>query len=145
VKNTVNTGSDNRFYNQSSRLSVNYIFWKGIVFNTDLNHQLYTGLSADYNQNFFLWNMSIGKKLFKKQQGEIKVSVFDLLGQNQSIQRTVSEIYSEDVRTNVLQRYFMLTFTYNLRFFKGGATMPDTGSEGDHGMGVPPHGRHSFR
>lgn len=138
VKNTVNTGSDNRFYNQSSRLSVNYIFWKGIVFNTDLNHQLYSGLSAGYNQNFFLWNMSIGKKLFRKQQGEIKLSVFDLLGQNQSIQRTVSEIYSEDVRTNVLQRYFMLTFTYNLRFFKGGATMPDPGTEGDRGMGGPP-------
>jgi len=121
VKNTLNTSSDNHFYNQNSRLSLNYIFWKGIVVNTDLNHQLYAGLSEGYNQNFFLWNMSIAKKLFRKQQGEIKLSVFDLLGQNQSIQRTVSEIYSQDMRTNVLQRYFMLTFTYNLRFFKGGA------------------------
>lgn len=124
VKNTVNTTSDNHFYNQMTRLSVNYIFWKGIVLNSDITNQFYTGLSAGFNESYYLWNVSIAKKLFKKQQGELKFSVYDLLGQNQSIQRTVSEIYSEDVRTNVLQRYFMLTFTYTLKAFKGGSTAP---------------------
>jgi hypothetical protein len=136
VKNTLNTASDNSFYNQNSMLSVNYIFWKGIVFHTDLNHQLYSGFSAGFNQNYLLWNMSIGKKLFRKQQGEIKVSVFDLLNQNNSIQRTITQLYSEDVQTNVLQRYFMLTFTYNLRFFKGGASMKDVENN------KPPHPWH---
>lgn len=119
VTNTVNSSSDNNFYNQSTRLSVNYIFWKGIVLNTDIVNQFYTGLSQGYNQNYYLWNASIAKKLFRNQQGEIKISVYDLLGQNQSIQRTISEIYAQDVRTNVLQRYFMFTFTYTLKAFKG--------------------------
>lgn len=126
VKNTINTASDNHFYNQLTRLSVNYIFWKGIVLRSDITNQFYTGLSQGYNQNFYLWNAGIAKKLFKSQQGEIAFSVYDLLGQNQSIQRTVSEIYSQDVRTNVLQRYFMLTFTYTLKAFKGsGADVPE--------------------
>lgn len=140
VSNTLNTSSNNKYFNQTSRLSLNYIFWKGIVFNTELNHQLYSGLSAGFNQNFLLWNMSLAKKIFKNQQGEVKLSVFDLLKQNNSIARSVTETYTQDLRTNVLQQYFMLTFTYNLRFFKGGASMKDAekGNRNmDHGM-MPP-------
>jgi hypothetical protein len=61
--------------------------------------------------------MAIAKKMFKGQKGEIRLSVFDLLNQNQSIYRTVSETYFEDVNTQVVKQYFMLTFTYNLKNF----------------------------
>jgi len=57
------------------------------------------------------------KKLFKAQKAEIRLSVFDLLNQNQSIYRTVAETYIEDVTTQVVKQYFMLTFTYNLKNF----------------------------
>jgi hypothetical protein len=43
--------------------------------------------------------------------------VFDLLKQNRSISRTVTEVYVEDVQSQVLRQYFMLTFTYKLRNF----------------------------
>jgi uncharacterized membrane protein len=43
--------------------------------------------------------------------------VFDLLKQNQSITRTVTESYIQDVQNQVLQQYFMLTFTYSLKNF----------------------------
>jgi hypothetical protein len=146
VRNTLNTASNNTFLNQSSRLSLNYIFWKGIVFNTELNHQYYTGLSEGFNQNYLLWNMSVAKKLFKNQQGEIRLSVYDLLKQNNSIVPTVTETYTQYTQTNVLQQYFMLTFTYNLRFFKGGASMKDVNSKEENRMhpgmdfGPPPGG-----
>jgi hypothetical protein len=84
-------------------------------------HQLNTGLSAGFNTNYMIWNMSIGKKIFANQRGEISLNVFDLLKQNISIRRNVTDIFVEDVQSNVLQRYFMLTFTYNLRHFSGGA------------------------
>jgi hypothetical protein len=61
--------------------------------------------------------MSAGKKILKDQRGELRVSVFDLLKQNQAIRRNVTENYIEDVQNDVLQQYFMLTFTYNLRNF----------------------------
>ena len=44
----------------------------------DLNHQLYSGLSDDFNQNFWLWNMSFGRKLFKNKLGEINISAFEI-------------------------------------------------------------------
>lgn len=143
VRNTLNASSNNEYFNQTSRLSLNYIFWKGIVFNTELNHQFYSGLSAGFNQSYLLWNMSLAKKVFKKQQGEIKLSVYDLLKQNTSVVPTVTDAYIQYSQTNVLQQYFMLTFTYNLRFFKGGASMKDVEGKGDHGgrdFGPPPGG-----
>jgi hypothetical protein len=61
--------------------------------------------------------MGAGKKFLKDQKGELKLSVFDLLKQNTSITRTTTELYVEDVRNDVLQQYFMLTFTYKLKNF----------------------------
>lgn len=130
VVNSINERSNQEFYNQTTSATLNVIFWKGIVFNTQASHQFYTGLSDGYNQNFVLWNMGLGKKFLKNDKAEIRLSVYDLLGQNSSIERTISEIYSEDVRTNVLQRYVMLSFTYKLREFKG-----DTPSQGGRGRG----------
>jgi hypothetical protein len=90
---------------------------KGWLLNNDISNQLYKGLSSGFNQNYWLWNMAVAKKIFKKQEGEIRLSVFDLLNQNQSITRTIAETYIEDVTTKVVKQYFMLTFTYNLKNF----------------------------
>jgi hypothetical protein len=59
----------------------------------------------------------VGKKFLKNKQGELRLSVFDLLKQNQSIVRTVTDTYIEDVQNQVLQQYFMLTFSYKLKNF----------------------------
>lgn len=61
--------------------------------------------------------MSVGKKFLKEQKGEVKLSVFDLLKQNRSITRSVTESYVEDVQNEVLRQYFMLTFSYKLKNF----------------------------
>ena len=62
-------------------------------------------------------NASLSKQLFKKKEGEIKFYIFDLLNQNVSIRRTVSGNTIQDIQTEVLKRYFMISFTYNLRKF----------------------------
>jgi vacuolar-type H+-ATPase subunit D/Vma8 len=71
-----------------------------------------------------LWNGGIGYKLLKKKQLELRVSVFDILNNNNSITRNVTESYIEDVKSNVLNRYYMMTLTYNLRNF--GTKAPET-------------------
>ena len=64
--------------------------------------------------------MSIGKKFLNNDRGEISLGVFDLLGQNNNLTRLVTETYIEDVQTNVLQQYVMLSFKYDLRNFRIG-------------------------
>ncbi|MEO8584114.1 MAG: outer membrane beta-barrel protein [Flavitalea sp.] len=120
VKNDLQPTLNNHYFSHVAGLQFNLLSKKGWFIQNNLTNQLYTGLSQGYNQSYFLWNMSAGKKIFKKQQGELKASVFDLLKQNRSIVRTVTETYIEDAENQVLRQYFMLTFSYNLRTFGTG-------------------------
>jgi len=76
-----------------------------------------SGLAAGYNQRVLLWNAGLVYQLFANKQGELKLYAFDLLGQNRSVQRTVTDTYIEDVRSRVLTRYLMLSFAYQVRSF----------------------------
>jgi hypothetical protein len=119
VKNSVQAALNSNYFSNSASMKFNWIFWKGFELNNAITLQKYSGLGAAYDKAYTLWNAGIGKKFFKKQNGEVQLSAFDLLGQNNSISRNVTGTYVEDSRTNVLRRYFMLTFTYNLRNYKG--------------------------
>jgi hypothetical protein len=113
TKNATNT----KFTNQVIGGQLNLLNKKGWFVQNDVSGNVYSGLADGFNQRYWLWNAAIGKKILKKQAGELKLSVFDLLKQNQSIVRTVNSEYIEDVQTQVLQQYFMLTFTYKLKNF----------------------------
>src|SRR5450432_2521041 len=73
--------------------------------------------AAAYNASVPLLNPSIAKQLFKKKNGELRLSVFDLLNQNTSVNKSVTANQESYTRTNVITRYAMLTFTYNLNNF----------------------------
>jgi hypothetical protein len=119
-ENTLNTNLNTDFFQQRFRLNFNWIIWQGIIYRLDLNHQINSGLNAGFNTNFSLVNMSLGKKVFKNQRGEVSLMVYDLLNQNTNIRRNITETFIEDIQTNVLQQYFMLSFTYNIRRFSKG-------------------------
>lgn len=120
VENTLNPSLNDKFFQQRFRVNFNWIMFAGIVYRLDLNHQINSGLSDGFDNNFSLINMSLGKKIFKNQQGEVSIMVYDLLGQNANVRRDITETYIEDIQTNVLRQYFMLSFTYNLRRFSKG-------------------------
>lgn len=123
VSNTLNKNLNNTFFNQNSQFKIRWIIAKNFVIATDVTHLYFSGLSQGFNQNFILWNGGIGYKFLKDNAAEIMLSTFDALKQNNTVSRNVTETYVEDIRTNVLQRYFMLTFTYNIRKYK----IDDTG------------------
>ncbi|MBK7148829.1 MAG: outer membrane beta-barrel protein [Bacteroidetes bacterium] len=117
VKNSLRTNADNNFFNHFANAKVNWMFWKGFVFNTSVSNTFYAGLGDGFNQNIFLWNAALGYKFLKDKSLDVRFSVNDILNQNNGISRTVNENYLEDTRTVVLQRYCLLTITYNLKFF----------------------------
>ena len=117
AKTTGGTTVNNNFENQAIGAQINLLTKSGWFLQNDVTNQKFSGLTGDLNQNFTLWNAALGKKFLKNQMGELKLSVFDLLKQNQSITRIVTGNYVEDSRTQVLQQYFLMTFTYNLKNF----------------------------
>lgn len=114
---TLQSAQNADYFTQTFTTEATYYTKSGWVVASDFDYIINTGQSAGYNTNIPLWNASLSKQLFKKKEGEIKFYMFDLLNQNVSIRRTVSGNSIQDIQTQVLKRYFMVSFTYNLRRF----------------------------
>ena len=110
---------ENNYYTQSTKADLFWNFVGGVFVGTSVNHQLYTGLGDEFDRSILLTNMDIGYRIPPSNKTELKLTVFDLFNQNASISRNVTDVYIEDVRTQVLRQFFMLTVTYNLRRFGG--------------------------
>ncbi len=122
VENTIQPQADNNFITHSVEFRNLFLFKKGFLWQNDITYQSYNGLSDSFNQNYLLWSMSVGKRFMKDERAELKLTVFDLLNQNNSISRNVTETYVEDIQTQVLNRYFMVSFSYMIRHFKSTKT-----------------------
>jgi hypothetical protein len=134
VNNSLNSSLNSKFFQQRFRVNFNWIIWEGIIYRLDLNHQINSGLSQGFDTNFSLVNMSVGKKIFNNQRGEISLMVYDLLGENANVRRNITETFIEDVQSNVLQTYVMLSFTYNLRRFSKGMDEKDYSDRYQNGI-----------
>jgi hypothetical protein len=131
-KTNTASSTNTNFLNQTIGGQVNLLSKKGWFVQNDVSGNIYSG---DLDQRFWLWNAAVGKKFLKNKAAELKLSVFDLLKQNQSITRTVTGTEITDLQTQVLQQYFMLTFTYSLKNF--GVAKASTGGERNFGGGRP--------
>ncbi len=91
----------------------------GWIVASDFDLTKYGNRPDGYNNSVFLITPSIAKQFLKNKTGEIRLSCFDVLKQNTSISSQATANQLVTTRTNNLTRYFMLTFTYNLRNLTG--------------------------
>ncbi len=136
IKNTIQSQTNSNYFTQSFWAEPTYTLKGGWVFSNDFTYSFYTGRTNGYNVSVPLWNAYVSKLMFKKQNGELKFSMYDILNKNQSVTRSTTNNSVSDVQNNVLKQYFSLTFTYNLRKFAGqqpAATPP--AFKGMRGMG----------
>ncbi len=119
VLNSLEPALNANYLNQLAGLRGNWQPTPQWMLSSEWAYTRYSGLDAGIDPDFLLWNAGIGYRLGKNGDGELRISAYDLLGQNQAIGRTVSDVFVEDTRTSVLQRYFLLTLTWNIRYFKG--------------------------
>ncbi|HKP31283.1 MAG TPA: outer membrane beta-barrel protein [Chitinophagaceae bacterium] len=119
------TGQQNtNYWNQEVSLDANIYFPHGFSLASEYTFTRNTGYSNGFNTNVSLWNAGIAKQMFKNKKGEIRVQMFDILNQNVGISRNANQNYIEDVQTKILNRFFLVGFTYNISRFAGkGAPM----------------------
>jgi hypothetical protein len=117
ARNSLQPTQNLNYYTQVLSTEITYYTKSGWIVATDFDYTYNGNRAAGYNASVPLLNPSFAKQIFKNKQGELRLSIFDLLNQNVSVSRTVTSNTILDSRTNVLTRYAMLTFTYNLRKF----------------------------
>jgi hypothetical protein len=134
TRNSLQQSLNNDYNSYLNTANLKWVFWEGIFIQGEMRNQLYTGLVQANNDLYTILNFSIGKKLLND-KAELKLTLFDALNQNKSLQTNVTDSYIEYTQNNILQRYLLLTFTLNLKNFAG------KGSEsGTHDGFRPPGG-----
>ena len=120
VRNSIREDLDDDFYTGRASARFTVLPWAWLILESDLNLLHYEGLSSDFNRNIAFWNASVGYRFLSNRAAQLRLTVTDILGQNSSINRLVTDIYIQDTQSQVLTRYVILSLTYNFRSLQEG-------------------------
>lgn len=102
----VNHGFDNEFVVRMP---------KHIIWETQVSYSYNGSIPNGLPKNAVRWNAAVNITMLKNEAGVLKLSVFDILNQNNNIWTNTSRNMIVTGYSNVLSRYVMATFTYNVR------------------------------
>lgn len=106
-------------------ISVTLTAWKKWKLSGSYDYKLYTSDQFAENQSLPLMQLSLSRFILPGDKGQIKFSVFDVLDENRGLSLTSNPNYIEEIRSNSIGRYAMLSFIYSLR---GAGAQPPGGS-----------------
>lgn len=76
------------------------------------------------NNNVWLWNGYVGKKIFKNDKGLIKLYAYDILNQNKGFDRFISGNQFTERNYQKLTQYTLLSFVWNFSKTPGAVNTP---------------------
>jgi hypothetical protein len=104
-------------YNPEAFLGVDLPF--KFRLNTDVNYFFREKTSVfDRNNNAFIWNATLERKIFKQKDVRISFTVNDLLNQNIGFNRQISSNFVNETSWQVIRRYWLVNIVWN--FSKNG-------------------------
>jgi hypothetical protein len=116
---SVNKQLDQRFFNSSYSAEMNLKFPGDVYLSSRFNLNTFRNSRLNFNPIQPILNLSVYKIMLKSKKGEIRLSAFDVFNQNQGISQSAFQNFVTTSRVSTLARYFMLSFTYNMRGVKG--------------------------
>lgn len=124
TKNNVTDNGNNNTYRFSYGPRVEWTMPWGTKLSTDYGVQSRRGYSReDMNTNEMIWNASLAHSFLKGKALTLKAEFFDILGQQSTINRWVSEFSRSDSRTNDIYQYGMFSVIYRFSVIGGKNTM----------------------
>ncbi|MFO7744467.1 MAG: outer membrane beta-barrel protein [Psychroflexus sp.] len=114
----INANRNEEFTNLNFSLEATTYWPKNVVFGNDITYFKYGNVAADFRSTSLQWNMSLGYQ-FAKDNATLKFKVYDLLDENIGTRRQTGDDFVQDTDQLILERYFMLSFTYKFSKFGG--------------------------
>jgi hypothetical protein len=128
AKYSLQSSLNNNYLTQDYSIDAGWQLPKNFYLSSDFTYTISSKRSEGYNAKVPLWNASFSKLFLKYNRGEMKISVHDLLNENQAIVRTTNSNYIEDQSNRVLKRFYLLSFTYSLNKMSANAGGPGRGN-----------------
>ncbi|MEO6682628.1 MAG: outer membrane beta-barrel protein [Ginsengibacter sp.] len=116
------SGLNNRQFGNSTKtttVSANYNFTIKISLSSNISYNTTSSTNAK-NIDFTILNANLNYRFLKGNTGELKFSALDILQQNISVINTGNNNTLTTGVANVLQNYYMISFSYFPRQFGGG-------------------------
>lgn len=88
---------------------------KHVIWETQVAYNFNSNVPAGAPKEIVRWNAAINFTMLKDEAGVLRLSVFDILNQNQNVYAYANRNMITTSQTNTLTQYFMATFTYNVR------------------------------
>jgi len=121
VTKSNNTIGDYKTDTRTTALSIDgkFYFLKTFMFGYSASKNFVTGISENVTKNPFVINASLQKEFFKKRNGILSIEAFDLLHQNNFVNRVITPTGYTDTKSNALSRYVLVSFKMNLQKWSG--------------------------
>lgn len=121
--NSLNEGRTQETWDWTGSGNINLYLPHSITVSNDISYTTREGYST-FSQDELVWNASVDKSLFKN-KGTVSLRLYDILQQKLSVRESIGDNYRQLSRYNTLTSYFMLSFTYRITSFGGGASSQD--------------------
>ena len=115
TKYSISSGQNQKIVNTTASGEMNIRLPKEIYFNSRFTYNSYVNKRFGFDQKMPILNLSLYKTMLKSKKGEIRLSAYDLFNKNRGISQTAYQNFVSQEQVRTLARYFMLSFTYNMR------------------------------
>ncbi|KQC31940.1 TonB-dependent receptor [Nonlabens sp. YIK11] len=109
---------DQEFTNHNLNIDLLTLWPENVTLGLRGEYNRYGNVSDEFDNDSFVLIGSLGYK-FAKDKAVVKLKAYDILDQVIGTRRVATQDYVQDTSSLVLERYFMLSFTYKLSKFGG--------------------------
>lgn len=112
-----------------------------IEFASNIDYTRRSGYSQSLDTDVCLWDLSLSKSFLKNNAATLELSVYDILGQRNTMSRSITSSYITDRTVNTISTYGLITFKYKFNSF--GKNLESSNQRGGRGgfqryRGAPP-------
>jgi hypothetical protein len=107
----IDTFEDDTYTRHELNLRATTFVPKYLEWSNDFKYVYNADVADGFDRSYVFWNSSITYS-FLKDSGSATLKVYDLLNQNNNVQRVSNQDYIQYIQSTVLKQFFMLTLSY---------------------------------